>query len=263
MENSFEILKMFLNVPVDRSDKVFELFQLPGAVSRQNFFDPKERFLYIKGNRENKVLLVAHADTWWDTSYHIGKGLNIADGVIRPVLRGLGADDRAGCAIVWLLKELGHSILITDGEESGGFGSYWLASDQRNTNIMDEINKEHQFMVQFDRRNATDFKCYGVGTDEFRAYVGDKTGYAEPDRTAGSDIVNLCRDVAGVNLSVGYYNEHTPEEYLVIDEWMNTLDVCRNWLSEPDLPRFELPLVENRINVQIISHENDDSPEQV
>ena len=32
---------------------------------------------------------------------------------------GIGADDRAGCAILWLLKDSGHSLLVTNGEEIG------------------------------------------------------------------------------------------------------------------------------------------------
>ena len=35
-----------------------------------------------------------------------------------------------------------------------------------NKDIADEINHDHQFVIQFDRRNGRDFKCYDVGTDE-------------------------------------------------------------------------------------------------
>jgi hypothetical protein len=68
------------------------------------------------------------------------------------------------------------------------------------------------------------------------------TGYIEPDRYSYTDIVTLCREITGVNLSVGYRNEHSYKESLVLDEWLNTLNLCRRWLSEESLPRF--PLIE-------------------
>ncbi len=162
---------------------------------------------------------------------------------------GLGADDRAGCAMLWLLKDLGHSLLVTNGEEKGQSGSSWLMD--HNKDIADEINRDHQFVIQLDRRNGKDFKCYDVGTDEFRSYVAEKTGYTEPDRRATTDIVTLCREIAGVNLSVGYHNEHGNQEYLNIAEWENTLNVVKEWLSEPNLERFAWPFGEERTSPQI------------
>jgi hypothetical protein len=52
--------------------------------------------------------------------------------------------------------------------------------------------------------------------------------------------VTLCRDICGVNLSVGYHREHSDQEYLVLDEWQRSLDLCRRWLSGAGLPRFSL-----------------------
>ena len=93
-------------------------------------------------------------------------------------------------------------------------------------------------MIQIDRCNAADFKCYNVGTDGFRSYVREKTHFTEPDRNRSTDIVHLCRDICGVNLSCGYYREHTDEEYLVKEVWRNTLEILRSWLSEKDIPGF-------------------------
>ena len=236
--NDIDILKEFLNLPLGSSDEVFNKFAgIPGADRRGSGL---EQFLFIKGTRDKRVLLVAHADTYWDEHYGENEKepqeLIQLNGIIRNKNGGLGADDRAGCAIMWLLKEMGHSILLTNGEEHGRVGSHWLM--KKNRDIADEINLKHQFAVQLDRRNGKDFKCYSVGTDPFRDYVGQITGYSEPDRSAFTDIVALCRDICGVNLSIGYHNEHSKDEYLVIDEWVNTLNICRKWLSESELPPF-------------------------
>ncbi len=236
--SDIQILMEFLQMPLESADAVFDKFaQIHSAICRGQGL---EKFLFVEGTRKNKVLLVAHADTYWDDhyfSYHKNKvSIVYEDGIIRNRNGGLGADDRAGCAMIWLLKEMGHSILITNGEEHGRIGSNWLMT--ANHDIANEINFNHQFIIQLDRRNGRDFKCYSVGTHEFRAYISKITGYSEPDRHYYTDIVTLCRDICGVNLSIGYRNEHSQDEYLVVADWLNTLNLCRQWLSESELPRF-------------------------
>lgn len=240
----FDTLLRFLEMPLHTADPVFEAFaDLSAAVMRGA---GPERFLYVPGTRPNRVLLTAHADTFWDVNrgYEPGEdhGAYFSEGVFRSRAhdRGLGADDRAGCAILWLLQDLGHSLLITDGEEQGRKGSKRLMNDPDHRDIAAEINEGHRFVMAFDRRNASDFKCYGVGTDEFRAYVTGFTGYEEPDRRHSSDIVSLCRKIAGVNLSVGYCDEHEPEERLVFAQWMRTMFIARSMLAQSDLPLFLL-----------------------
>ena len=196
----------------------------------------KEGFVYVPGTRENAVLLVAHADTAADERSRIAIEENSR--VIFNRYGILGADDRAGCAMLWLLRELGHGLLVTDGEEMGGIGTAFLATAF--PELYDELNCRYNFMIQIDRRGGNDFKCYNVGTDEFRAYVAEKTGFAEPNRSSFTDIVGLCRDVCGANLSCGYHDEHTAMEYLVKQEWHHTLTLLRRWLSEPGLPAFPL-----------------------
>ena len=240
VQEYFDTLEGFLKIPLESADGVFERFmEIPGHIFRG---DGQQRFLYVRGWRENKVCMVAHGDTVWDlnSGYEAFAQREIGfDGdrffSMTPGC-GLGADDRAGCAILWILRDLGHSLLITDGEESHRQGSTWLMN--YNDDIADEINGEHQFLVQFDRKNANDFKCYHVGSDDFRSYVQIATGYTEPDKKSYTDIVTLCQRIAGVNLSIGYYDEHSAKESLVYDEWEKTLKVARKWLVEEDLPLF-------------------------
>ncbi len=240
MNKEIAVLKNFLKIPLGSSDEVFAQFAgIPGAM---RYGKGLEQFLFIEGHRTDRVLLVAHADTVWDAYYFRGRNkpqklLHVND-IIWNANGGLGADDRAGCAIVWLLKDLGHSILITNGEELGGTASQWLMNDRSNQKIATTINTTHRFAVQLDRKNGHDFKCYQVGTDSFRAYIREVTGYHEPNRSNYTDIVTLCRDICGVNLSIGYYHPHTEDEYLVVNQWLNTLNLCRRWLSEPFLPHF-------------------------
>jgi hypothetical protein len=95
-------------------------------------------------------------------------------------------------------------------------------------------------MVQFDRQGSTDFKCYNVGTPEFRKFISKETSFIEPDLYSFTDITILCDSVCGVNLSVGYYNEHTSQETINYKEWLNTLNTTKTLLSK-SLPKFPLP----------------------
>ena len=95
-------------------------------------------------------------------------------------------------------------------------------------------------MVQLDRHGCENFVHYGKATEAFENYVKKEMEY-DPERGTSSDITILCDTVCGVNLSIGYFNEHSSNEYLKQDYWATTLERCRSWLkkTETPLPRFE------------------------
>ncbi|MEI8273998.1 MAG: hypothetical protein WCG08_15395 [Paludibacter sp.] len=250
-----EILKEFLEFPLWNTDGIFNKFrwleETEGrtVVFQENKNNPKERFLYIEGIRTDKVVLVAHADTVWDKCYNnrelqqkiVCKGDYLKG--TNPDC-GIGADDRAGCAMLWLLRNSGHSILITDGEdkkfftmEPGMLGSKWLK--KYHTDILEQLNS-HRFMIQLDKRDATDFKCYSVGTPEFKEYIHFHTSYNHVEGTQKTDIVELCTDICGVNFSIGYSDEHTHYERINTSEWLHTLEMLKTLLNKQDLTRFKL-----------------------
>jgi hypothetical protein len=207
-----------------------------------------ERFVYIPGTRKDRVLLVAHADTVWG---NLEVQLTEKDGVISSAREkeeikvkrgdkrwiqngiGIGADCRAGCAIIWGLRDLGHSILITSGEEIGGLGAKRIIG----TDWWKEEIDKHQFAVEFDRMNEKDIVFYDVGTKGFAEYVTKETQY-KPARGTYTDIVDLCKTICGVNISIGYYDQHRPSEKLVLKEWRQTFNIVHEWLSKNDIPKF-------------------------
>lgn len=214
----------------------------------------QKRFVYIPGTRDDRVLLVAHSDTVWDDQeikigYKAGGGIFYSRNRGHQFVKdkgnrsvnipgvGIGADDRAGCAILWYLRDLGHSILITSGEEDHGVGSSWIMKDDW---WRKEINARHNFVIQFDRRGDNDVVFYDVGSKKFAEYVEQSTNYVRSEGTF-TDICNLCEDICGVNMSVGYYDEHRTEEKLVYRQWIRTLYTAREWLSKKGLPKFKIP----------------------
>lgn len=240
MKHETNILKEFLAMPLGSTEAIFRKFaglNVRGMVWRNN--GNQEQFLYIPGTRDDKVVLVAHGDTVWHGS-NDPHTLKIEGDKISSLERnvGLGADDRAGCAILWLLRNSGHSLLITDGEEYGQIGSNWLKN--HHNDVFKALN-QHQFMIEFDRKNASDYKTYGVGSPDFDRWISCQTGYSFQPNGSSTDICTLCRDICGVNFSVGYYKPHSPNEYIMVNEWFNTYETVKH-LLEGILPeRFLLP----------------------
>jgi hypothetical protein len=227
---------------ISTTEPVFEKFKsLPNCIFREDVDDPRKRFLYMRGSRKNKLVLVAHADTVWDSMYDQyadEPDIIFENGCFYSNIegQGIGADDRAGCAMLWLLRESGHSILILGSEEQGQIAAKWIIEEH--PDIADEINYEHQFVVEFDVPGFSIYKTYSVGTEEFQNYLEEELNYEFKTRFT-SDIDTLCTTVCGTNIAIGYYKNHTEDEYLDYSEWLNVVNDMKTWLSKPEFPRFE------------------------
>lgn len=230
------ILERFLTLPLSSTGPVFDIFRtLPNV--QEDHANGKKGYLYVPGIRADRCVLVAHADTYFDSEYMGGEVFTNDVILDKDVYRGksntvsIGADDRSGCAILWLLRTSGHSLLILDGEEHGQAGANYLV--QSNPELFRELN-EHTFMLEFDRRGSNDYRYYNIPvTSEFARYIEDETGYNLVEGKGKTDIVVLCEKTCGANLSVGYYGEHKPEEHIVISEWEKTLQTARRMLNKP------------------------------
>ena len=154
---------------------------------------------------------------------------------------GLGADDRAGisaCLALW--RELDNvAVILCPNEETGCNGSRALSIEHIDSVMPSELM---QFCIQFDRRGARDIVAYDVA-DELVGYIAEYMPTYSQARGSFSDICELCPTlgVQGVNLSIGYDNEHTPNETLDILDYSRTVDLVRDMLQTVgDIPRFDL-----------------------
>ena len=142
---------------MSQCDVLDRFASLPDAVTAG---EGQRRFVFVPGRRADRVLLVAHSDTVWEE-----EPIRLAcldDRKFGPILHsaefgrqdglGIGADDRAGCAILWELRNLGHSLLVTSGEEQGCIATLWIMTSEW---WETELNS-HRFAVQFDRRGRSD-----------------------------------------------------------------------------------------------------------
>lgn len=192
----------------------------------------EDGFIYAKG--KIPVLLVAHMDTVFPIKpkkIYYNKAQDI---IFNPEPNnGLGGDDRCGVyAILKLLKKYRPYVLFTEDEEIGCVGAIKATKKL----LIPDI----KYIIEFDRRGENDCVFYDCGNETFMNYVesfGFKTA-----RGSYSDIVELSNawDVASVNLSCGYYHEHTPNEYVVFSQLEQTIKKADLMLSKiKEAPRFE------------------------
>ena len=239
--DSKEILDRFLNIPIASSQGVFEIFaQLPGVVWHKGE-KPLQQFVYVPGTREDRVVLVAHGDTVWDAFYSNPQEavLRYENGIYSSGSEacGIGADDRAGCAMVWALRESGHSLLILDGEEKGKIGANYLKKSHKK--LYREINR-HRFILELDWAGAGGCLFNQVdNTQSFKDYI--QTAFTDSQKKGGSDLQILCSRICGANLSVGWQNCHTPREQLSLPQWEENLAKLTPFLEKPQ-PQFKIPL---------------------
>ena len=180
-------------------------------------------YLYAVG--EIPIALVAHMDTVFssppkDIYYDERKGVCWSPD-------GLGADDRAGIFAILTILKHGYrpSIIFTTDEEIGAVGASQLVEDIKTP------ESELKYIIQLDRRGTNDCVFYNCDNRDFVEYI-EKFGFIE---TFGSfsDISVICPTwgIAGVNLSIGYENEHTTNEILRVGAMLNTIKkVVRNIL---------------------------------
>lgn len=237
------------------TEDIMDIFaKAPGARRGK---DPKD-FVFIPGTRPaaNSVLLVAHADT---VDKHPPHKFDIEweGGVCYTSRFGksvLGGDDRCGCAALWLLRNMGHPLLITNGEERGGIGAHAAARE-----LGKDILGQYAFAIEIDR--AGDEQMVDYPGCRSKALISWLTTMDEADagaegkppvggglfagwRTgAGSytDIATLCAEagIGGVNFAAGYFFNHSSSEIVVLDAWLRTFLRVHELLAREQLPRFE------------------------
>jgi hypothetical protein len=202
----------------------------------EEVFRKKGDYIYVIGDTDRcPYCLVAHMDTVRDESKPID--LKKTRNVITNRRGILGADDRAGVyAISKIIERLDAlpSILLTHGEESGGLGAIQFVHDRI-------WSGKDTLFIELDRKGGNEYVTYGYRPNKvLRRYLGS-FGYIENHGTF-SDIAILTEDleVPGVNLSVGYYDQHTHRERLHLDELEMTIQRVAAMCREPLRKRYRV-----------------------
>lgn len=187
---------------------------------------------YIIAEGNIPIALVAHMDTVFkhppqDIYYDREKNV-----IWSP--SGLGADDRAGVfAITQILKtKLRPHIILTTDEELGALGAVAL------TTATNKPFADMKYIIQLDRRGTDDCVFYNCENKKFQEYV-ESFGFVTAWGSF-SDISEICPmwGVAGVNLSIGYMNEHNTSETLHVAPMLNTINKVINMLEDADSAEY-------------------------
>lgn len=191
---------------------------------------------YIFAEGDIPIALVAHMDTVFKNPPHeifYDEKHNV---MWSP--QGLGADDRAGVfAILQIIKGgLKPHIIFTTDEEYGAIGASKLA-------LLDCPFSDLRYLIQLDRRGSDDCVFYNCNNDEFVDYI-ENFGFVW-NYGSFTDISELCPawGIAGVNLSVGYRDEHSTNEILFVGQLLSTINKVKKMLMEKNIPQFKyIPL---------------------
>lgn len=173
----------------------------------------EDGFLYAAGSFP--VLLVAHMDT---VHRELPKGFVQENGCLSSP-QGIGGDDRCGIYIILkCIKQFDCSVVFTEDEEIGGIGADAFAR------YAYENDLSFNYIVELDRRGSNDAVFYDCDNKAFAQFI-TKTGDYKTNYGSYSDICDIAPAVgaAAVNLSCGYYNAHTKDEYVVLSEMESSL----------------------------------------
>ena len=184
-------------------------------------------YIYVPGNIP--VMVTAHLDT-----VHKAPPKQICysnDGNILMSPQGIGGDDRVGVwAILQILKTHKPHVLFCEDEEAGAHGARKF--------IKSGIEPDIKYIIGLDRRGKNDAVFYDCANEKFTEFV-TSFGFKE---TFGSfsdiSIIAPALSVAAVNLSVGFFNEHTKHEYIDLSATKKTIKRVKLML-ETKTEKFE------------------------
>ena len=189
-----------------------------------------KKYIYAIG--DIPIALVSHMDTVFpdppsEIFYDAHKNVVWGDG-------GLGADDRAGIFAIIKLIEKGYrpSVILTTDEEVGGVGASALARKKCPFPGL-------KYMIELDRQGSNDCVFYQQYNPLFVDYIED-FGFVEAWGTY-TDICELTSawNICGVNLSIGYIDEHSLSERLYVGSFFKTIERVETMLNQKEIPHFE------------------------
>lgn len=261
-----DVLDEFMNMSIYSTDEVFDKFLTDKAGKMHKVGGHK--FYFKPGYRNDRILIVAHADTVWDTRYDLlnnqkAKFNNLPkksktlvqsrNSYYSTGLDGIGVDDRAGVAIAWILKDTGNSILITDEEEIGAQTSRAI---MRNEDLAELIGS-HRYILQLDLSGAKEFKCYGAGSEDFKTMMEFTTHYRMRPNYSYTDVKFLGEKICGANLSIGYFDEHTKDEILDKKTWLQSLKVAKKLANQKHQQFYVDPMFGEKYSLKNVIEDND------
>lgn len=184
----------------------------------------EKEFVFAQG--DIPIMLVAHLDTvhkklpeiYYDRQKHVMWSPD-----------GIGGDDRCGVyALLKICETHKPYILFTTDEECGGLGATAFTKFFAEIQLKDYID----FIIEIDRRGYNEAIFYDCGNNEFQEYIAS-FGFTKGHGTfTDISIISPTFDIASVNFSAGYYNEHTTNEHIFLDDLNHTINKVKEILDD-------------------------------
>jgi hypothetical protein len=208
---------------------------------------------YYKVIGNSKTMFASHLDTQSEQKYEISlfsSELNGSEIISTDGNTILGADDKAGVALMiyMMYHQVPGIYYFFIGEERGGVGSGEVSKSFDNITHLSGVER----CISFDRRDnhsvITHQKEQECCSDEFASELCDMFNShgldMEKDPTGvSSDSAYLMGNIPEcTNISVGYMNEHTGDEYQDITFLKKLSDACVkiDWESLPLFRQTEI-----------------------
>ncbi len=190
----------------------------------------KENYLFFRQkNNDAKVLIDCHLDVVYNWNKTGNDRVYITDDkryLWSPY--GIGGDDRAGVHIaLWLMNSKVSKycdFVFTNSEESGCIGASVFNNDWKG-----KVN--YLALIGLDREGR-DFVVYHYYDSEWIKFI-EKVTNRKMSIGSYSDIAEFEFGVCGVNLGIGYYNNHRGSaEYVSIEDMLRCYSDAKKLIEE-------------------------------
>ncbi len=187
---------------------------------------------YVYAPGKIPICIVAHVDT-----VHIRPPEDIVYDATAGIIwspDGIGGDDRIGVWSIFELLQRGFRphVLFTTDEERGCLGAKAAGKKLKAPDV--------NCLIELDRMNRNDAVFYSCDNRDYVKWV-ESFGWKEENGSC-SDISSLMPDwgIAGVNLSVGYYRQHSTTEHIRFNETLAMIHtVSRMFAKPPEFMKYE------------------------
>lgn len=203
---------------------------------------------YIFAKGDVPICLVAHMDTVHAAS---PKRFAFKNGQLSSP-QGIGGDDRCGVyMILEIIKKHKCSVLFCEDEEIGCVGATKFTESERVEKLICDNNIKFNYMIELDRKGNKDAVFYECANDEFEDFITIDGDW----KTEWGSFTDICVlapyfECAAVNLSSGYYNAHTTNEYVVVAEMEENITKVCKLIERTDFEKDKFEYVESIYNYE-------------
>lgn len=169
------------------------------------------------------VLLCAHVDTVRNT--HCDEPVVLAElnGTIFNENGILGGDDRAGvagCIAISRMYSTKPYLLFTNGEERGSTGMHEFLS----TRLIEPHLPSIYTVVSLDRAGHNEYVNYSIPIPEDLECRLLTLGYTQKNGSYSDGMqISSAYSIAYANLSIGYNDQHTANEFVLIESYVSAI----------------------------------------